>query len=229
MNPQPFSVIFLAGGMGNRMGASIPKQYLPLHQKPMALYSYEVLLSLPEVNEIVVVCDKSYQSLFENNQTSIRLSFAAPGIRRQDSVWSGIQQLKDEADLICVHDSARPLIKASFVRKVVQAAAEWGAATLAVPVKATIKMCDAAQSILSTPDRALLWEAQTPQVLKRALLLEGFKRINQQQLTVTDDVSIAELLGVKAKVVESSYENIKVTTPEDLLLIEHLLEDHVFV
>ncbi len=123
----PFSVILLAGGIGTRMKADIPKQYLLIHNKPLALYSFELFLSLPEVEEIVVVCDQEYESLFTAYRASERVTFATSGLRRQDSVYHGMQSLREfnsdcglnENRLICIHDSARPVIDAPLVRRVV--------------------------------------------------------------------------------------------------------------
>lgn len=221
----PFSVVFLAGGTGIRMGGAIPKQYLSVHQKPLALYSFEVLASLPEVQNFVVVCDPQYDLLFERcaKAKGVKLQFARPGLRRQDSVFNGIQQLQDNP-LVCIHDSARPLIEPAVVRQVVQTAQSWDAAVVGVKVRSTIKVCDGAQVVIDTPNRASLWEMQTPQVIRLDLLKEGFTYAQQHQLTVTDDVSLVELLGKPVKVVEGSYANIKVTTPEDLICVEKLIE-----
>ncbi|MFI5343197.1 MAG: 2-C-methyl-D-erythritol 4-phosphate cytidylyltransferase [Chlamydiales bacterium] len=218
----PFSVIFLAGGVGSRMQAEVPKQYLLLQNKPLALHSFEVFLSLPEVEEIIVVCEKEYEHLFNH----AKLIFAPPGIRRQDSVFNGIQALKhaQENRLVCIHDSARPLIDVDLVRRVVHMAGDWGAAVAGVQVKSTIKLCDAAQVVVNTLDRSHLWEIQTPQVVGLNLLKEGFKQAHERNLTVTDDVSLVELIGKPVKVVEGSYRNIKVTTPEDLILVNQYLE-----
>lgn len=226
----PFSVVFLAGGTGTRMGSVIPKQYLSIHQKPLALYSFEVLASLPEVQNFVVVCESPYDSLFDlcAKGKGINLEFARPGLRRQDSVLNGIQLLQNNP-LVCIHDSARPLIDPSVVRKVVQTADNWEAAVVGVKVRSTIKVCDGAQVVIDTPNRDSLWEMQSPQVIRLSLLKEGFAYAQQHQLTVTDDVSLVELLGKPVKVVEGSYANIKVTTPEDLICIEKLIEKHAML
>jgi len=219
-----FDVVFLAGGTGRRLGGSIPKQYLRVHHKPLALYSFEALTSLPEVQNVVVVCQPQYDSLFQNSAEGrdVNLRFARPGVRRQDSVFNGIEQLSNNP-LVCIHDSARPLIKPSLVRQVVRAAATWGAAVVGVKVKSTIKRCDASQFVIDTLQRDLLWEAQTPQVIRLALLREGFSHAEQSQFTVTDDVSLVERLGKEVKFVEGSYDNIKVTTREDLVCVEKLI------
>ena len=152
----------------------------------------------------------------------IQFQFALPGERRQDSVWNGLQKLESSAN-VCIHDSARPLITSQLVRNVVDEANKWGAAVCGVRSKSTIKICDAKQKVLQTPERSSLWEIQTPQVARLDLLKEGFEYVNRHQLTVTDDASLIEAIYKPVKVVEGSYKNIKVTTPGDLDFLEFLL------
>lgn len=230
MEGTPFNVVFLAGGIGTRMKSAIPKQYLQVLHQPLALYSFEIFASLPEVQHMVVVCEPYYEELFQKHVRSkkLDLQFARPGERRQDSVFNGIQNLPDQV-LVCIHDAARPLIESEGIRRVVQAADKWEAAALGVKVRSTIKVCDGAQMVVNTPSRTHLWEIQTPQVIRLSLLKKGFDFAQEHQLTVTDDVSLVELLGHAVKIVEGSYSNIKVTLPEDLLLIEQLLERHAML
>jgi 2-C-methyl-D-erythritol 4-phosphate cytidylyltransferase len=224
MIQNPFSVIFLAGGNGSRMGGVLPKQYLSIHGKPLALYSFERFLSLTEIEEISVVCDELYEELFRKASESWEglLKFARPGSRRQDSVLNGLNVLESRG-YICIHDSARPLIRSKEIRLAVQAAYQWGASALGVKVKSTIKICDESQVVVETPNRANLWKIQTPQVVRRDLLEKGFQYVSQHQKSVTDDVSLIELLGESVKIVEGSEENIKVTTPADLEFVKTLL------
>ncbi|XP_047327191.1 2-C-methyl-D-erythritol 4-phosphate cytidylyltransferase, chloroplastic [Impatiens glandulifera] len=219
------SVILLAGGKGKRMGANMPKQYLPLLGQPIALYSFHTFSNTEEVKEIIVVCDPSYRDIFEDakGNVDVDLKFALPGKERQDSVYSGLQEADLKSELVCVHDSARPLLLSKDVKKVLQDGWLNGAAVLGVPVKATIKEADNKSYVVKTLDRKTLWEMQTPQVIKPELLKKGFELVNREGLEVTDDVSIVEHLKHPVYITEGSYTNIKVTTPDDLLLAERIL------
>ncbi|XP_042064666.1 2-C-methyl-D-erythritol 4-phosphate cytidylyltransferase, chloroplastic-like [Salvia splendens] len=219
------SVVLLAGGKGKRMGASMPKQYLPLLGQPIALYSFYTFSRMPEVKEIIVVCDPSYRDIFEDARDNIHidLKFALPGKERQDSVYSGLEAIDVNSELVCIHDSARPLVETPDVAKVLKDGKRIGAAVLGVPAKATIKEANAESFVVKTLDRKTLWEMQTPQVIKPDLLRKGFELVNREGLEVTDDVSIVEHLKHPVYITEGSYTNIKVTTPDDLLLAERIL------
>ncbi|XP_068653050.1 2-C-methyl-D-erythritol 4-phosphate cytidylyltransferase, chloroplastic [Aristolochia californica] len=220
------SVVLLAGGKGKRMGANMPKQYLPLLGKPIALYSFRTFSQMIEVKEIVVVCDPSYKDVFEDTSEEIpvALKFALPGKERQDSVFSGFQEIDGDSKLVCIHDSARPLVTSEDIKKVLKDALQTGAAVLGVPVKATIKEANGESYVVRTLDRKTLWEMQTPQVIKPDLLQNGFDLVHREGLEVTDDVSIVEHLKYPVYITEGSYTNIKVTTPDDLLLAERILK-----
>ncbi|MFS7939307.1 putative 2-C-methyl-D-erythritol 4-phosphate cytidylyltransferase [Helianthus anomalus] len=225
------SVVLLAGGKGKRMGASMPKQYLPLLGQPIALYSFYTFSRMPEVKEIVVVCDTSYQDIFEDAREKINvdLKFALPGKERQDSVYNGLQTIDLTSELVCIHDSARPLVTSSDVEKVLNDGLRVGASVLGVPAKATIKEGNSESFVVKTLDRKTLWEMQTPQVIKPELLKKGFELVNREGLEVTDDVSIVEHLKHPVYITHGSYTNIKVTTPDDLLLAERILNTDSFV
>ncbi|KAL0364950.1 UNVERIFIED_CONTAM: 2-C-methyl-D-erythritol 4-phosphate cytidylyltransferase, chloroplastic [Sesamum angustifolium] len=192
------SVILLAGGKGKRMGASMPKQYLPLLGQPIALYR----------------CEREYPHRHE-------ICFTRK--ERQDSVYSGLEAIDSNSELVCIHDSARPLVLAGDVAKVLKDGQRVGAAVLGVPAKATIKEANSDSFVVKTLDRKTLWEMQTPQVIRPGLLKKGFELVNREGLEVTDDVSIVEHLRHPVYITEGSYTNIKVTTPDDLLLAERIL------
>ncbi|CAK9266627.1 unnamed protein product [Sphagnum jensenii] len=219
------SVILLAGGKGKRMGANMPKQYLPLLGQPIALHSFHTFAKMEEIMEIVVVCDPSYRDIFEDaaKTISIPLKFALPGKERQDSVYSGLQEINKLAKLACVHDSARPLVLPKDISKVIKDATAHGAAVLGVPVKATIKEAGDDLFVTRTLDRQLLWEIQTPQVIEPGLLARGFELVKREGFEVTDDVSIVEYLKHPVFITHGSYANLKVTTPDDMLVAERIL------
>ncbi|XP_076923695.1 2-C-methyl-D-erythritol 4-phosphate cytidylyltransferase, chloroplastic-like [Bidens hawaiensis] len=225
------SVVLLAGGMGKRMGASMPKQYLPLLGQPIALYSFYTFSRMPEVKEIVVVCDPSYLDIFQDarDKINVDLKFALPGKERQHSVYSGLQAIDLASQLVCIHDSARPLVTSTDVQKVLNDGLRVGASVLGVPAKATIKEGNSESFVVKTLDRKTLWEMQTPQVIKPELLKKGFELVNREGLEVTDDVSIVEHLKHPVYITHGSYTNIKVTTPDDLLLAERILNTDLFV
>ncbi|CAN8266754.1 unnamed protein product [Cochlearia groenlandica] len=219
------SVILLAGGQGKRMKMSMPKQYIPLLGQPIALYSFFTFSRMPQVKEIVVVCDPFFRDIFQEYEESIDvdLRFALPGKERQDSVHSGLEEISVSSKLVCIHDSARPLVDTEDVEKVLKDGLAVGAAVLGVPAKATIKEVNSDSLVVKTLDRKTLWEMQTPQVIKPELLKRGFELVKREGLEVTDDVSIVEYLKHPVFVTQGSYTNIKVTTPDDLLLAERIL------
>jgi 2-C-methyl-D-erythritol 4-phosphate cytidylyltransferase len=216
------SVILLAGGVGSRMGAEIPKQFLQVLGKPIVNYSFELFLAMEEVDEIVVVCGQEYRSYFEQASPK-RIAFAQPGVRRQDSMQNGLREISNTAHLVCVHDAARPCVTEAQVQSVLAAAQEEGAAVLGMPIKSTVKEVDRNGFVIRTLDRSHVWEMQTPQVATPTLLRGGLEVAAEQGLTVTDDMALVELLDSPVKVVEGSYDNLKVTTPEDLDVVKGIL------
>lgn len=222
------SVVLLAGGVGKRMGASIPKQYLELRGQPIATYSLETFAKMKEVFEIVIVCDPSWREVFENRfpglPKTVAIKWALPGAERQDSVFNGLQEIAPTSELVAIHDSARPCITAADTRRCFLDGMTVGAAVLGVPVKPTIKEVDADMNVIKTLQRSKLWEVQTPQVIRPALLREGFDLVKRDNLEVTDDVSIIEAMGKPVKITSGSYTNIKITTPEDMSVGAGFLE-----
>lgn len=218
------TVILLAGGQGSRMGASKPKQYLKLHGKEVAKYSFEVFLAHSDVKEIVVVCEKEYEPLFKTNKKPVL--FARPGARRQDSVYNGFQ-VAHEGDYIAVHDSARPCLKLDNLRELFREARQHKAATLANPSTSTLKRVNQEGFISAPLDRSEIWEIQTPQVVEKKLFNQAFEKVNREGHTVTDETSMIGLLNQPVKVIEGSSQNIKLTTPGDLKLALALLAPEV--
>ncbi|HRD54910.1 MAG TPA: 2-C-methyl-D-erythritol 4-phosphate cytidylyltransferase [Parachlamydiaceae bacterium] len=218
------SVILLAGGKGSRMETATPKQFLQLGNKPLLFHSLEFFQNFSYTHEMIIVCEKEYQTLFHETN-GIGIKFAAPGNRRQDSVFNGLKEVDPLSDLILIHDGARPFLNEANLLKAIDEAALHGAAALAVPLKFTVKEKDENGTVLKTVDRASLFEVQTPQIIEQKLLWEGFQFAQQHGLEVTDDLSLIELLNKPAKLVMGSYQNIKITTKEDLAFAKVLLEN----
>ncbi|MBM3207250.1 MAG: 2-C-methyl-D-erythritol 4-phosphate cytidylyltransferase [Chlamydiae bacterium] len=217
------SALLLAGGTGSRFGSAVPKQFLPLGNKLIAHHSLELFLKCPLIKEIVIVCDSNNTHYF-SEYTDEKIRFAPPGITRQGSVQQGLLRVSPEAQYICIHDSARPLVSQKEILNLIEEGIEHKAAALGVPAKNTIKEVDHSGYAIATLDRSKLWEMQTPQILSSKLLWKGLDLANQNNITATDDIALAELLGLKPKIVLSSYRNIKITTKEDIWIAKALME-----
>lgn len=222
-------VVFLSGGVGKRMGAGMPKQYIKLLGREIALHALEAFLDC-DVKEIVIVCAEEWRSVFEGylaKRGTVKpvIKYTSGGKERQDSVKNGLDKLTTE--FAAVHDCARPLVTKAEIDLVIADARRHGAALLAVRTKATIKRASDGKGdeamVGDTLDRNQMWEAQTPQVVRCSLLRQGFDHAAKHGLAVTDDVSLVESLGKPVKLSEGEYTNIKVTTPEDISVAETIL------
>lgn len=218
-------VVLLAGGKGKRMNSAIPKQFIPLLGKPVFLRSLDIFRSMEGiVSNIVIVLDKSYRNEFSYIlQEDNRITWADPGIERQDSVFNGLNIIPNSCSIVAIHDSARPLVTIEEVTNVLLDGIKYGAAVLGVPMKATVKESADSMFVLRTVDRSKLWEIHTPQVASKALFLEGFAKVKKENLEVTDDVSVIEALGKPVRLTLGQYTNIKLTTPDDLKVAEQVL------
>lgn len=213
------SAILLAGGRGERMRSSTPKQFLPLGGRPLVLQSLEILLNVSKIKEVIVVCPPQFQTIFKNYS----VQFAFPGDERQQSVYNGLQKIHPSSDWVCIHDGVRPFITPNLIHTLIDEGTSVGAAGLGMPTKHTIKQAGDDWHVEKTLDRSKLWEIQTPQLLKKKILESGFDYAFSKGISVTDDISLAELIGHPVKLVLGSYENIKITTPEDLKFAEWLI------
>lgn len=224
----PFlTALVAAAGQGKRVGAGGNKVYLSLKGKPLITYSLDVLERSPLVQAIVVITrqedmEQCRKVIAEKRYTKIR-ALVEGGKERQDSVYQGLQRLPQDTDLVAVHDAARPLLTAELLDRVVAAAEKVGAAVAAVPVQDTIKRGNEQGLVESTLVREGLWAAQTPQVFRREWLVEAYTKGRARGWQVTDDASLVEKCGYPVKLVLGDYNNIKVTTPTDLILATILL------
>jgi 2-C-methyl-D-erythritol 4-phosphate cytidylyltransferase len=213
------SAIILAAGKGKRLNVACPKPLVKIGAKPAIVFSLSSFNKHSAIDEIIVVLnplnqDKIIKVIKNHSFKKIKV-FVLGGRRRQDSVYRGLQAVSSSSDWVLIHDSARPFIDHRSISKVISAAKNSGAAILAVRPKATIKSSHKGNIVSETLNRDRLWEAQTPQVFKKELLLEAYKQYSQGN--VTDDASLVEKLGKKVRIVKGDYRNIKITTAEDLL------------
>ncbi|MCF7806747.1 MAG: 2-C-methyl-D-erythritol 4-phosphate cytidylyltransferase [Simkaniaceae bacterium] len=211
------SLILVAGGVGARFGGNLPKQYLNLADQPIALHSFKKFCQSDFIDEIIVVCEAEYESLFFHKDRVIR--FAKPGESRQDSVASGCALAQSE--YVAIHDASRPLVDIKRVEECFKEAIETKACALAVLLTSTVKQWD--DNGIRTLDRETLWEVQTPQIIHKQLYLKASEYTNLHGLNFTDDLSMVEAYGHPTTLIEGHRENIKITYPIDLLIAENLL------
>ncbi len=210
--------VIAAAGMGKRMGAGIPKQFLMLNGKPIILHTVLAFDKCHEVDEIVVVTGKEDIELTKNILKDIKtpLSVVAGGAERQNSVYNGLMALSGDIDYVLIHDGARPFIEEKYIIKIIEEVKKFQACIMGVRTKDTIKLCSENGFISETPPRETLWNALTPQAFSLKVIKSAYDKVLSSGITVTDDAMAAEFIGVKPKMIEGSYKNIKITTPEDL-------------
>ena len=222
------SAIVVAGGSGSRMGTSTKKQNLKIKDKEILVYTVECFQNMPEIQEIVVVTGKEdityVEKLLKDTYKLNKVSYiVAGGKERQDSVYNGIQAADEKSDYLVIHDGARPLITKEVVRAGLDMAYDHRASIIAVPVKDTIKLVSKDGKVEDTPDRSSLWSVQTPQIFEKELIIHAHEYAKEHGLSVTDDSMLVEAIGVPVYIVEGEYTNIKITTPEDLIIAEKML------
>ncbi|HEU4962505.1 MAG TPA: 2-C-methyl-D-erythritol 4-phosphate cytidylyltransferase [Bacilli bacterium] len=219
-------LIVVAAGKGSRMGTDLKKQYLPLGGRPILVRTLQALAASAAVARIVIVAsaeDLGFVQELVREHGVAKVGAVVPGGReRQDSVRYGLDALLPETTLVAVHDAARPLVTVEEVEAVLTAAQERGAATLGVRVKDTIKRV-VGGSVEETLPREQLWAVHTPQAFHRDWLEEAHRKsVEGQNLLGTDDASLVEWTGRPVQMVEGRYTNLKITTPDDLVVAEAL-------
>jgi len=216
------SAIILAAGCGKRLGTKVAKPLVKIGNRPAIIYSLSTFDKHPDIDEIILVLNAKNQAQITKAIKKYRFKkisfFVVGGKRRQDSVYNGLRKISKKSNWVLIHDSARPFISSKFITKVILAAKKTGAAILAVPVKATIKSVKSGLVVEKTVDRSNLWEIQTPQVFRKDLIIKAYKKYCRENFT--DDAALVERLGKKVEITQGSYENIKITTNEDLLIAE---------
>ena len=220
--------IIVAAGKSKRMGKNVNKLFLPVLNKPMIYYTIKLFQECSLIDEIIIVAQK--KDFNKINEIKKKYNFdkikniVEGSLERQDSVYNGLIIIKNAKndDIIVVHNGSNPLVKENEIVECINQAKQHGAAACCFPLKDTIKKIKN-NFVEKTIDRKDICQMQTPQAIKYGLFIEGFKNIRKNNLKVTDDASVAELLGKKVKIVPCSYENIKITTEDDLELAEGIL------
>ncbi|MGE3512145.1 MAG: 2-C-methyl-D-erythritol 4-phosphate cytidylyltransferase, partial [Vicinamibacterales bacterium] len=219
------SAIVAAGGRGQRFGAGRPKQLVDIGGRSLLDWSLQALLQHPAVDEVIVALPAAVvaqpPSSLRTGSKPVRL--VAGGARRQDSVANAFAAADPRADVILIHDAARPFVSAELIARSVAAAVEFGAAVAAVPSRDTVKLTDATGRVLETLPRERIYLAQTPQTFRREILRQAFALAPPEE-EATDEATLAERAGFTVRVVEGDASNIKITVPEDMPMAEALIE-----
>jgi len=234
MKKEYCAAIVLAGGSGKRMGTATAKQYLMIKNKPIICYSLEVFEKCELIDTIVLVVGKGQipycrQEILEKYQFNKIKTIVEGGKERYHSVWAGLQTLSQmKKGYIFIHDGARPFIEQEILVRAYDEVCKSSACVVGMPVKDTIKIADAQRNIYMTPERSLVWQIQTPQVFAAELIISAYQELMikeklflEQGVQITDDAMVVEkFCKCPIKLVEGSYKNLKITTPEDLKIAE---------
>ena len=222
--------IIPAGGSGKRLGAPVAKQYLLLNSLPVLVHTVRVFQKTDVISDIVLVVPSDdiepvQKQIVEKYGLTKVSAVVAGGHERQNSVMNGLRAVAATCDVVIVHDGVRPLVTEAMIVQVAAAAAEGGAASIGVPVKDTIKETTDENVVKGTIPRHNLWQTQTPQAFQYDLLCRAYEAAGRDHYYGTDDASLVERLGAEVRMIAGSYENIKITTQEDLIMTEAFIRD----
>ncbi|MFZ7121527.1 MAG: 2-C-methyl-D-erythritol 4-phosphate cytidylyltransferase [Eubacteriaceae bacterium] len=228
--PKPYvSSIIVAAGSGSRMKAGVNKQYLYLNGIPVLARTLLAFQKCELIDEIILVigrndielCNKEVIKPYRIKKIK---GIVCGGTTRQESMYNGLKEVSKKSEIVLTHDGARPLIHQETLIKAIKGTIENGATIVAVPVKETIKIIDDDYNVNTTPQRSTLWSVQTPQTFKYKLLLDAHKKAIEDDYVGTDDSMLVERLNHPIKVIKGYYDNIKITTPEDLIMAESIIK-----
>ncbi len=222
------AVIIVAAGKGERFGGTEKKTFAKIDGQPMFLRSIGHFINRDDVCQTILVVgpedEDELKQKYGANLGFMGVQLVIGGKQRPDSVENGIAKVRDEAELVAIHDAARPCVSEAMIDAVFAEAGKSGAAILAAPLRGTIKRVSDAGFIEETVSRSGLWEAQTPQVFKRELILDAYNRRAEFPDELTDDAQLVELIGHPVAIVESDFTNLKITTRPDLNLAGAILK-----
>lgn len=216
------TAIILAAGNGTRMKADKSKLLLEINGKTVIERTVNTFSNIADIDDIIVVVRETDIPLYENVLSKYNISYCIGGSTRQESVSNAVETI-DNADMLIIHDGARPLVTENEISNTLRVAQEKGAAAVGVKVKDTIKVVDRNNKIINTPQRSSLIAIQTPQIFKFDKYVEAMKLAKEQNKDFTDDCKLLENAGEDVFVVDGEYTNIKITTPEDIPVAESIL------
>ncbi|RDY22753.1 2-C-methyl-D-erythritol 4-phosphate cytidylyltransferase [Romboutsia maritimum] len=221
-------VIIVAAGSGSRMNANKNKQFIKINGKEIIAHTLEKFYNNKQINNVVVVIKKDELDYFNkeiiNKYGFNNIKIAFGGNERQDSVYNGLKMLDNNCKIVLIHDGARPFVTDDIIENSILKATENKAVVVGVPVKDTIKIVDEKGSIIDTPNRNTLWAVQTPQTFDYDILIKSYERAFKDEFYGTDDAMLVERIGYSVKMIKGSYNNIKITTPEDINIGTQILE-----
>ncbi len=223
--------IITAAGSGSRMKSSINKQYIELMGIPVLARTIMAFQNCDKVDGIIIVINEKdiiycKKNIIDKYNLCKVKKIVAGGAERQISVFNGLKSIQeDECDVVLIHDGARPFIGNKHIEACIDAVFETGACGVGVKVKDTLKVADENNFVSHTPDRSKLWSIQTPQAFFYPAIMEAHQAADEEGFVGTDDLMLVERMGTRAKIVEGSYINIKITTPEDMIFGEAILNN----
>lgn len=225
------SLVVIAAGKGTRMNMNVNKQYIEVCGIPILARTLKTFDDANCIDEIILVvhCDDILycrEKIIDTNNYRKIKCVVTGGETRQDSVFNGLKEVAQDSDVVLIHDGARPFIDEESIVRCIEAAKQFGAATVAVPVKDTIKSADSEGFVNSTLDRSTLWSIQTPQAFRYNIIMESHEQALKDGYIGTDDTVLAERLGYRTKLVMGTYNNIKITTKEDLIFAESIVKSY---
>jgi 2-C-methyl-D-erythritol 4-phosphate cytidylyltransferase len=225
-----YQVILPAAGQGKRMGAGKNKLLLEVNGIPVLIHTLRVFEQDQDCSKIIIAIHPQDEWVFKTLVTKYNVAkaihFVPGGKERQDSIYNALKTVETDG-IVLVHDAARPFISKEHIYRLTKMAEETGAAILGVPVKDTIKKVQDG-TVVETVERSSLWAVQTPQAFRMSLLTEAYQKAEKDHFLGTDDASLVERLGQPVMIVEGDYDNIKLTTPEDLYFAEAILKKRSF-
>ncbi len=224
------TAIILAAGIGKRMGFDISKQFLKINSKHIIAYTLERFANVDEIDEIILVTKSDFinycnEKILKKYEINKPVKIVEGGKERQNSVFKGLQAIEDKNSIVLIHDGVRPFVEENDIFRTIESAWEQGTGVLGVPAKDTVKICNSDNIVESTPDRNKVWYIQTPQTFKYDLIYEAHEDADKAGFLGTDDAMIAERMGIPVKIIEGSYNNIKITTIEDIAISKIIIEN----